>query len=111
MIITFVKKYLQELYVNGQTNDKKHRFQPQIVNKFIKVINLMEQQENVLKLTKFGSLHYEKLKGEKKVYPLCVSTTNIASSSAKQWKKANRLPRYVTLPTYQNIIINRRDIL
>ena len=66
MIITFVKKYLQELYVNGQTNDKKHRFQPQIVNKFIKVINLMEQQENVLKLTKFGSLHYEKLKGEKK---------------------------------------------
>ena len=65
MIITFDQTYLQELYTDGQTHDKKHRFQPQIVSKYVKVINLMKQQENVLKLTKFGSLHYEKLQGDK----------------------------------------------
>ncbi len=65
MIITFGQTYLQELYISGHTNNKKHRFQPQIVNKFVKVVNLMKQQENVLGLTKYGSLHYEKLHGDK----------------------------------------------
>ena len=31
----------------------------------MKVINLMKQQENVLGLAKYGSLHYEKLHGDK----------------------------------------------
>jgi proteic killer suppression protein len=65
MIVTFEKIYLKELYVNGRAKDKKHRFQPHVVTKFIKVINLMKQQENVLGLTKYGSLHYEKLHGDK----------------------------------------------
>jgi len=66
MIVTFEETYLKELYTEGKANDKKHRFQPQIVDKYIKVINLMKQQENVLGLTKYGSLHYEKLVGDKK---------------------------------------------
>ena len=65
MIVTFEKTYLQELYIDGKANDKKHRFQPQIVSKYVKVINLMKQQENVLELAKYGSLHYEKLHGDK----------------------------------------------
>lgn len=65
MIVTFEQEYLQELYTNGQAKDKKHRFQPQVVHKYIKVVNLMKQQENVLGLTKYGSLHYEKLHGDK----------------------------------------------
>lgn len=65
MIVTFDQKYLQELYVDGKASDKKHRYQPQIVAKYVKVINLMKQQENVLGLVKYGSLHYEKLQGEK----------------------------------------------
>lgn len=65
MIVTFEKTYLQELYTEGKTSDKKHRFQPQIVSKYVKVINLMKQQENVLGLAKYGSLHYEKLSGDK----------------------------------------------
>lgn len=65
MIITFEQTYLQELYVEGKSSDKKHRFQPQIVSRYIRVVNLMKQQENVLGLTKYGSLHYEKLHGEK----------------------------------------------
>lgn len=65
MVITFEKAYLEELYTQGKANDKRHRFQPQIVDKYIKVVNLMKQQENVLGLTKYGSLHYEKLHGNK----------------------------------------------
>ena len=65
MIVTFNQTYLQELYVSGKTSDKKHRFQPQIVSKYVKVVNLMKQQENVLGLAKYGSLHYEKLHGDK----------------------------------------------
>ena len=52
MIVTFDKIYLQELYVKGKTEDKKHRFQPLIVAKYVKVINLMKQQQNVLGLCK-----------------------------------------------------------
>lgn len=65
MIVTFDQKYLQELYVDGKASDKKHRYQPHIVAKYVKVINLMKQQENVLGLVKYGSLHYEKLRGDK----------------------------------------------
>lgn len=65
MIVTFEKTYLEELYTQGKANDKKHRFQPNIIDKFVKVVNLMKQQENVLGLTKYGSLHYEKLHGDK----------------------------------------------
>ena len=35
------------------------------ISKYVKVVNLMKQQENVLGLTRFGSLHYEKLHGDK----------------------------------------------
>ena len=65
MIVTFEQTYLQELYTEGKASDKKHRFQPQIVSKYVKVVNLMKQQENVLGLAKYGSLHYEKLHGDK----------------------------------------------
>lgn len=65
MIIVFEKEYLQELYSNGKATSPKYRFQPQIVAKYVKVINLMKQQENVIGLMKYGSLHYEKLHGDK----------------------------------------------
>lgn len=65
MIVTFEQTYLQELYTEGKASGKKHRFQPQVVAKYRKVINLMKQQENVYGLTKYGSLHYEKLQGDK----------------------------------------------
>ena len=45
MIVTFEQTYLQELYTKGKASDKNHRFQPQIVAKYVKVINLMKQQE------------------------------------------------------------------
>jgi len=66
MKIFFEKDYLSELYQNGKSNDKKHRYQPQIINKYKRVIDLMIAQPNVLSLNQYGSLHYEKLSGDKK---------------------------------------------
>ncbi len=64
MEIIFEEKYLQELYVTGKP-DKKHWYQPQIIRKYIRVIDLMIEESNVLGLAKYNSLNYEKLKGDK----------------------------------------------
>ncbi len=109
MIVTFEQTYLQELYTEGKASDKHHRFQPQIVGKYVKVINLMKQQENVLGLTKYGSLHYEKLHGDKEEYPRFVLTTSTVLSSLKAWRLASRLPRYVTSQICQTIINEQED--
>lgn len=65
MIITFNQSYLKDLFVSGKSGDKHHRFQPEIVKKYIKVVNIMIKESDVLGLTKYGSLHYEHLRGDK----------------------------------------------
>lgn len=65
MIVVFATKYLKELYTEGKASEKKYRFQPQVVSRYIRVISLMQAVENVLGLMKYGSLHYEHLHGEK----------------------------------------------
>ena len=44
MQINFREVYLKDLYVDGKANDKKHRYQPTIVKKYRKVIDLMMAQ-------------------------------------------------------------------
>jgi len=65
MVITFEKDYLQEMYNTGKTTDKKHRFQPAIIRKYIRVIDLMIDQPDTEALKKYHSLNYEKLKGNR----------------------------------------------
>lgn len=65
MIVYFEKDYLKELYVQGQAKDKHHRYQPEIVKKFAKVINIMKFEQNVDGLKRYGSLHYERLSGDR----------------------------------------------
>ena len=64
MEIIFNEEYLREMYVSGKT-DKKHRYQPQIIRKYIRVIDLMRDIDNILGLIKYNALNYEKLKGNK----------------------------------------------
>ena len=64
MEIIFNEEYLREMYETGKT-DKKHRYQPQIVRKYIRVIDLMRDTDNILALMQYNSLNYEKLKGDK----------------------------------------------
>ena len=65
MEIRFDKQYLKDLYCTGKTGDKKHRFQPQIVSKYVKTIDLLESLSCVEDLYRYHSLNYEKLTGDK----------------------------------------------
>ena len=65
MEIVFEKDYLRELYYDGKTNDKHHRYQPQIVKKYVNVVNILDSVTKVEDLFRYNSLHYEKLHGDK----------------------------------------------
>lgn len=65
MFVTFEKSYLKDLYIKGKTDDKKYRFQPQIIKKYTRVVDLMMAQKDVSGLTKYYGLHYEHLHGDK----------------------------------------------
>ncbi len=64
MEVTFNEEYLKNLYLTGKA-DKKHRYQPNIVKKYIQVITLMRKELDVMGLRKYNSLNYEKLQGDK----------------------------------------------
>ena len=64
MVVTFEEDYLRDLYERGQARDKKHRFQPQIIKKYIRIVDLMMELSNVMELTRYGGLHYEHLHGD-----------------------------------------------
>ena len=64
MRIVFEQEYLSGLYNDG-TGDKKHRYQPDVVKKYRKVVNILKQAKTVEDLFPFNSLNYEKLSGDK----------------------------------------------
>jgi len=66
MKIAFEKEYLRELYDTGKTTDKKHRFQPRVVSGYVKCVKTLIDAEEIEELFGYNSLHYEKLKGDKK---------------------------------------------
>ena len=64
MQIVFDKEYLSNLYLN-QTADIKHWFQPDVIKKYIKVVNILRNAKTVEDLFPFNSLNYERLSGNK----------------------------------------------
>ena len=66
MKVEFEKKYLRELYETGKTKDKKHCFQPQVVNGYLKCVRALINAETMEELFGYNALRYEKLKGDKK---------------------------------------------
>ncbi|MBQ2913635.1 MAG: type II toxin-antitoxin system RelE/ParE family toxin [Bacteroidales bacterium] len=65
MVVIFDKEYLRELYEFGKTSDKKHRFQPDIVKRYIKCVKFLIASDSVEILKQINSLNYEVLKGDK----------------------------------------------
>ncbi|HBB93012.1 MAG TPA: addiction module killer protein [Bacteroidales bacterium] len=63
MTIEFEKEFLYELYTLGKTKGKVHRYQPQIIRKYIDVINIFRSINKKEELFNFKSLHYEKKVG------------------------------------------------
>ena len=65
MIVTFEKEYLRDLYEMGKSDDKKHRFQPDVIKKYKKRIETLQDAEKVEDLFTINALNYEVLKGDK----------------------------------------------
>jgi proteic killer suppression protein len=66
MEVTFDKTYLSELYYEGKTSEKKYRFQPQIIRKYTRVIDILKAVNQTEDLFRLNSLNYKTLTGDKK---------------------------------------------
>jgi len=66
MKVEFEKKYLQELYYAGKATDKKHRFQPQVVDGYLKCVRALVKAVCLEDLYLIKSLNYKRLTGKKK---------------------------------------------
>lgn len=66
MKINFEKDYLKELYENGKARNKKHRFQPSLIKRYVQTIDKLRVANNTEELYPIRSLNYEKLVGGKK---------------------------------------------
>lgn len=64
MIVTFDQEYLKVLYEQGK-DDKKHRFQPNIIRRYKRCIDYLKQAKKIEELFLIHSLHYEVLTGDK----------------------------------------------
>lgn len=65
MEIIFAKNYLKELYMEGKSSDKKHRYQKDIIKRYRKTIDRMADAKRAEDLMLINSLRYEKLTGLK----------------------------------------------
>lgn len=61
MDIVFQKDYLSELYYTGKTTDKQHRYQPEVVRKYVRVVGILEAVSRMEDLFRFNALHFEAL--------------------------------------------------
>ena len=66
MFIEFDKDYLRELFEQGRTSDKKHRYQPEVIKGYQKAVASLKRAINVEMLYRLNSLNYEGLQGDKK---------------------------------------------
>lgn len=85
MEITFEKEYLSELYYKGECVDKKHRFQPPVVKKYVKTINILESVSSIEDLFLYNGLHFEALQGnEKNIFSVRVNDQYRIEFTTKQ---------------------------
>jgi len=63
MEILYNKQYLKELYEEGMTSDKTHRYQPEVVMKYRRRIDTLIAANRKEDLFVFQSLHFEALQG------------------------------------------------
>ena len=61
MVIEYEKKYLEELYNDGECKNKKYRFQKPVVTKYQKRIDTLMAATRIEDLFVFNSLNFEAL--------------------------------------------------
>ena len=67
MVVTFEEDYLHDLYAKGRCSDKKRRYQPDIVRRYQKAINMLMASSSIQALWKINSLNYACLPGRSSV--------------------------------------------
>jgi proteic killer suppression protein len=65
MNVVFEKEYLEELYLNGKTKQKKYLGYNSLSKKYIKCVNTLKNASTIEVLYTINSLDYHKLKGDK----------------------------------------------
>ena len=65
MIVSFEKQYLRDLYEKGKTDDKRYRYQPEIMRKYRRCIDILFDASGIEALYRINSLNYEILRGDK----------------------------------------------
>lgn len=65
MYIEFDKEYLHELYEQGHTNDKKQRYQPEVIRGYQKAVFALLSANCITDLFRNHALNYEILQGDK----------------------------------------------
>lgn len=65
MVVIFEQTYLRELFETGRTSDKKHRFQPDIVKRYQKRVEILLAAPSAETLYRFNSLNFEALTADK----------------------------------------------
>jgi proteic killer suppression protein len=66
MKIRYKERYLEDLYDTGHTDDKSHRFQPEVVRRYRKRIDTLRKEPHPKALLQHRSLHFKELEGDKK---------------------------------------------
>ncbi len=66
MLIEFDKEYLCDLFEQGRTKDKKHRYQPEVIRGYRKCVMFLKRADSIEQLYPIHSLNYEALSGDKK---------------------------------------------
>ncbi len=65
MIVIFEKEYLKDLYATGTSNDKKHRYQNDVVKRYKRGIDYLKWASRKEDLFRINALHFEALRGDK----------------------------------------------
>ena len=87
MEIIFAKNYLKELYMEGKSSDKKHRYQKDIIKRYRKTIDRMVDAKRTEDLMLINSLRYEKLIGLRSGISSVRVQTNIALNLKRELSK------------------------
>ena len=66
MIVTFEKDYLRDLYEKGICNDKKHRYQPNVIRSYKRGIDYLKWANRKEDLFRINSLNFEALVGDRR---------------------------------------------
>ncbi len=51
---------MRELFEEGKSSDKKHRFQPQVIKQYVKTVNKLRNTLKLEDLFVINSLNYQK---------------------------------------------------